>query len=178
MNIFDTFDKIIENVQQIPLDIYLFKKENRRIRKKISNLTRRMRKLQNLTIKTRVDHSKKIEETYRKLKKYNKKEFKNIEKINNVLLRIYEKDHALITEEQPSLQLQSLNIENINRVVKINKMLVSGPTYCSCKQKAYDSMIACNNIECKYKWFHFECIGISNTPKNIWYCQDCRKTHK
>ncbi|KAF9765051.1 Chromatin modification-related protein YNG2 [Nosema granulosis] len=175
MSIFDTFDKVIENVQQIPLDVYLFVKKNQRLTKKIDRCNKTMKRLQRKSLKELTDYSSAIEENYKKLKKYNRRTKKNIENIHNVLLRIYSKDSNIIRKEQPHLSFPVLNIDNINRIVKINKMMVSGPVYCNCKQRAFDNMIACNNTECKYKWFHFECIGITHPPKNVWYCQECKK---
>lgn len=178
MSIFDTYDKVIENVQQIPLDVYLFVKKNKRLVKKIAKLDNTMKRLQKKMLHNTVDCSEKLEETYKRLKKYNRKITKNVENINNVLSRIYYKDNSIIRQEQPDITLPPLNIENINRVVRVKKMMLSGPIYCNCKQRAFENMIACNNINCKYKWFHFECIGITNPPKNIWYCSECKKNVK
>jgi len=47
--------------------------------------------------------------------------------------------------------------------------------YCFCRQVSYGNMIACDNKDCKYEWFHWSCVGLSAPPKGIWYCPDCRK---
>ena len=38
------------------------------------------------------------------------------------------------------------------------------------------TVLVLNNENCKWKWFHFDCVGINREPKsNLWYCPDCRK---
>ncbi|KRX61337.1 Bardet-Biedl syndrome 2 -like protein [Trichinella sp. T9] len=38
--------------------------------------------------------------------------------------------------------------------------------YCYCNQPSFGSM-------CKYEWFHYECVGVTEAPKGDWYCPDC-----
>lgn len=49
--------------------------------------------------------------------------------------------------------------------------------YCVCRQPSFGKMIACDNENCKYGWFHYRCIGLKSTfkpPKSKpWYCQFC-----
>ena len=47
--------------------------------------------------------------------------------------------------------------------------------YCFCRQVSYGNMIACDNKDCKYEWFHWSCVGLTAPPKGIWYCPDCQK---
>ncbi|KAH3663684.1 hypothetical protein OGAPHI_005085 [Ogataea philodendri] len=47
--------------------------------------------------------------------------------------------------------------------------------YCFCQQVSYGNMIACDNSDCKYEWFHYDCVGLKEPPQGIWYCPDCRK---
>lgn len=47
--------------------------------------------------------------------------------------------------------------------------------YCFCRQVSYGNMIACDNKDCKYEWFHWSCVGLNAPPKGIWYCPDCQK---
>lgn len=49
------------------------------------------------------------------------------------------------------------------------------PTYCLCNQVSFGQMVMCDNDHCPIEWFHFTCVGITNTPKGKWYCPDCRK---
>ena len=48
--------------------------------------------------------------------------------------------------------------------------------YCYCRQGEDERpMIACDNPNCPYQWFHFECVGLSKPPKTkFWYCPDCK----
>ncbi|KRZ76758.1 Bardet-Biedl syndrome 2 -like protein [Trichinella papuae] len=45
--------------------------------------------------------------------------------------------------------------------------------YCYCNQPSYGSMVACDSLTCKYEWFHYECVGVTEAPKGDWYCPDC-----
>lgn len=47
--------------------------------------------------------------------------------------------------------------------------------YCFCQTVSFGEMVACDNNDCKYQWFHYGCIGLNEPPKGIWYCPDCRK---
>lgn len=50
--------------------------------------------------------------------------------------------------------------------------------YCICNQFDDGSkMIACDNPQCKMKWFHFACVKITASPRGKWYCPDCRGDH-
>ncbi|OBA26933.1 hypothetical protein HANVADRAFT_13544, partial [Hanseniaspora valbyensis NRRL Y-1626] len=49
-------------------------------------------------------------------------------------------------------------------------------TYCFCEQIAYGEMIACDNKNCPYEWFHLQCVGLTKLPSNNkWYCPHCKK---
>lgn len=47
--------------------------------------------------------------------------------------------------------------------------------YCFCQRVSFGEMIGCDNDDCKYEWFHWECVGITSPPNDddIWYCPDC-----
>eukprot|EP00826_Nyctotherus_ovalis_P015190 TRINITY_DN1429_c0_g1_i21.p1 TRINITY_DN1429_c0_g1~~TRINITY_DN1429_c0_g1_i21.p1 ORF type:complete len:211 (-),score=63.21 TRINITY_DN1429_c0_g1_i21:105-737(-) len=48
-------------------------------------------------------------------------------------------------------------------------------TYCKCQRQLEDQMVECDNPRCKYKWFHFSCVGLTAAPSedDKWYCPDC-----
>jgi chromatin modification-related protein YNG2 len=46
--------------------------------------------------------------------------------------------------------------------------------YCFCRQPSFGGMVACDSKDCPYEWFHYKCVGLSDTPKGVWYCPDCR----
>jgi len=46
--------------------------------------------------------------------------------------------------------------------------------FCTCRQVSYGEMVACDNVDCHYQWFHYSCVGIKRPPKGKWYCEDCK----
>ncbi|CAB4069999.1 ING3 [Lepeophtheirus salmonis] len=49
----------------------------------------------------------------------------------------------------------------------------SEPRYCICNQVSYGDMVACDNQDCPYEWFHYPCVTITAPPKGKWYCPTC-----
>lgn len=49
--------------------------------------------------------------------------------------------------------------------------------YCFCRQVSYGDMIGCDNDDCKFEWFHYDCVGVTEPSKEgeLWYCPDCRE---
>ena len=48
------------------------------------------------------------------------------------------------------------------------------PVYCLCRQVSFGEMIACDNAgKCPYEWFHYECVGLAEPPRGLWYCPVC-----
>lgn len=47
--------------------------------------------------------------------------------------------------------------------------------YCLCQRVSFGEMIACDNDDCRFEWFHWSCVGITGSPKDneVWYCPDC-----
>ena len=33
----------------------------------------------------------------------------------------------------------------------------------------------CDNVNCKYQWFHLDCINMKQVPKSVWYCHFCKQ---
>jgi len=48
------------------------------------------------------------------------------------------------------------------------------PRYCICNQVSYGDVVACDNEDCPYEWFHYDCVGITAPPKGKWYCPKCQ----
>lgn len=46
--------------------------------------------------------------------------------------------------------------------------------YCTCRSVSYGNMIACDNDDCPYEWFHWSCVGMTKEPVGAWYCVECR----
>ena len=50
--------------------------------------------------------------------------------------------------------------------------------YCVCQSVSYGDMVACDNKNCPYEWFHLTCMGLERPPssKTKWYCRaECRE---
>ncbi|KAI7288324.1 hypothetical protein KC343_g699 [Hortaea werneckii] len=47
--------------------------------------------------------------------------------------------------------------------------------YCYCQKVSYGDMVCCDNDDCAYQWFHFDCVGIESEPKGEWLCPTCRE---
>ena len=46
--------------------------------------------------------------------------------------------------------------------------------YCFCQNVSYGEMVACDGNDCKYEWFHYSCVNLTEPPKGKWYCPDCK----
>lgn len=44
---------------------------------------------------------------------------------------------------------------------------------CYCRSLDMGRMVACDNANCKIKWYHFECVGLYKNPEGSWYCPSC-----
>lgn len=53
-----------------------------------------------------------------------------------------------------------------------------GKLFCVCKRPQFGKMIACENAECQFEWFHFRCVGLKKSPEGTWYCSDCTNRTK
>ena len=47
--------------------------------------------------------------------------------------------------------------------------------YCFCQRPSFGEMVGCDNDNCQFEWFHYECVGIREKPDGEWLCPDCRK---
>ncbi|KAJ5312994.1 hypothetical protein PENANT_c018G01199 [Penicillium antarcticum] len=48
--------------------------------------------------------------------------------------------------------------------------------YCTCRTVSHGDMVACDNDDCPYEWFHWKCVGLTREPVGTWYCDECRRT--
>ena len=46
--------------------------------------------------------------------------------------------------------------------------------YCTCQNVSSGSMVACDNLDCPYEWFHWSCVGLTKEPAGTWYCDECK----
>jgi len=45
--------------------------------------------------------------------------------------------------------------------------------YCICRKRSYGEMVACDNPDCHFQWFHINCLKITGTLPESWYCHEC-----
>nr|GAT43676.1 predicted protein [Mycena chlorophos] len=45
--------------------------------------------------------------------------------------------------------------------------------YCFCQKQSYGDMIACDNNDCPYEWFHLSCVSLTQPTPDQWYCSEC-----
>jgi inhibitor of growth protein 3 len=50
--------------------------------------------------------------------------------------------------------------------------------YCICQSVSYGDMVACDNEQCPYEWFHWTCVGLKSEPVGTWICPVCTKNNK
>jgi len=48
--------------------------------------------------------------------------------------------------------------------------------WCICNKTSYGEMVACDNGDCPFEWFHYTCVGLAASPKGKWYCPHCVST--
>ncbi|KAF2711845.1 hypothetical protein K504DRAFT_465580 [Pleomassaria siparia CBS 279.74] len=46
--------------------------------------------------------------------------------------------------------------------------------YCFCQRVSFGDMVACDNDDCRFQWFHWECVNIKEEPVGDWLCPDCK----
>ncbi|GMR36390.1 hypothetical protein PMAYCL1PPCAC_06585, partial [Pristionchus mayeri] len=47
--------------------------------------------------------------------------------------------------------------------------------WCFCNEKSYGGMVACDNKECPFEWFHWPCVGLEAAPRGKWFCPSCEE---
>ncbi|KAB5580029.1 inhibitor of growth proteins N-terminal histone-binding-domain-containing protein [Coniochaeta sp. 2T2.1] len=50
--------------------------------------------------------------------------------------------------------------------------------YCICQNVSYGDMVACDNEDCPFEWFHWSCVGLKSEPNGTWYCPVCTEKKK
>lgn len=48
--------------------------------------------------------------------------------------------------------------------------------FCVCQQPEHGRMIACDDENCVFEWFHYACVGLKRRPAGSWYCSQCAPT--
>ncbi|KAK3940085.1 hypothetical protein QBC46DRAFT_136488 [Diplogelasinospora grovesii] len=50
--------------------------------------------------------------------------------------------------------------------------------YCICQNVSFGDMVACDNDDCPFEWFHWSCVGLKSEPNGTWYCPVCTENMK
>ena len=50
--------------------------------------------------------------------------------------------------------------------------------YCYCQKVSFGDMVGCDNDNCRYQWFHWDCVQLKGEPEGEWLCPTCRKLPK
>ncbi|KAK4456290.1 hypothetical protein QBC34DRAFT_315227 [Podospora aff. communis PSN243] len=83
------------------------------------------------------------------------------------------KDSATSTDEMVSAGGEAFDVEvdDEGNVIDPNEA-----RYCLCNRVSFGMMIQCDHDNCKYEWFHLECVGLQEIPARTtkWYCPECR----
>lgn len=66
------------------------------------------------------------------------------------------------------------NLIEQDSLVGVSMPKIEGePVFCYCRSVSFDTMICCDDDSCKYEWFHYSCVNITEAPKGEWFCYDC-----
>ncbi|KZT05572.1 uncharacterized protein LAESUDRAFT_726850 [Laetiporus sulphureus 93-53] len=50
--------------------------------------------------------------------------------------------------------------------------------YCFCQKLSYGEMIGCDNPNCRYQWFHLNCVNLKPPLPENWFCEECTANMK
>ncbi|KAI5370375.1 putative protein kinase domain, Zinc finger, PHD-type, protein kinase-like domain superfamily [Septoria linicola] len=65
-------------------------------------------------------------------------------------------------------------VESVDQDDDVDMKDDEATTYCYCNGPDSGRMLACDGKQCKKEWFHFECLGIKESPESKkWFCDDC-----
>lgn len=97
---------------------------------------------------------------------------KNSEKISKSAEHSSKK---LTTSQSTSKSLvRATEVEDEKKSTRIaEKLKTKERIYCKCRRPQFGNMVACDNAECQFEWFHYRCVGLRRSPAGDWYCQDC-----
>ncbi len=68
---------------------------------------------------------------------------------------------------------------NLNTQFSVdNVVCVLEKVYCWCRDIEYEEMVKCDNLSCKFGWFHFSCVDVQDDLPDIWFCStDCENNY-
>lgn len=58
--------------------------------------------------------------------------------------------------------------------VNQDELILDYGRLCICKRIRGGTAIRCDNDGCEHRWYHLECVGLTEAPEGEWYCLPCR----
>lgn len=172
MSPIDIFDTMLESIQQFPLECNNFERQNKRLNRDQEKYTKIYEKLA-FTLTS--PENKKYKKVKRKLYKTIKKRLGLLQKFETTIEKQSNKLEELISISKidPSAVSVPDLLGNGPAVIKLNDTPSGRKKYCLCGDKAFGTMICCDNPSCEIKWYHLKCVNISTPPKSKWKCSKC-----
>jgi len=104
---------------------------------------------------------------------------------NHILHRVYpDKDkHEEIVEKSqlyfmhivlPELIAKHFSLHRLPLTARLMDSSNGSVNICYCQTPRRDPMITCAGEKCTFKEFHCRCVGLSNTVKRKWLCDQCK----
>ncbi|KAF1818538.1 uncharacterized protein K489DRAFT_327304 [Dissoconium aciculare CBS 342.82] len=78
------------------------------------------------------------------------------------------------TNASPSIGSVSEDEDDSASSVHVNDDGDDETLYCLCQKVSFGDMVGCDNDDCEYQWFHYNCVGVTEEPKGEWLCPTCR----
>ena len=83
-------------------------------------------------------------------------------------------DEDSVLSEVDASDLENTS-QNAGRQTSADDEDMDDVKYCTCRSVSYGDMVACDNDDCPYEWFHWSCVGLTKEPAGKWYCPECRR---
>ena len=182
------FDSIFEKIQTSFSKVKLLNTENKKLplnnsktaakktKKGIfkSNIVNSSSKTTNLGVEQIVDDIHRIVDEVTALKNFNSVIDSAINRTQQNLLNsnidIFRKQLNKISTKSIKIAVQASLFEDISSTYMSNGKNPQEDSYCFCNFTAYGRMVSCENRYCRIKWFHFNCVGLKEEPKCLWFC--------
>lgn len=165
----DLYDLMLETIQQFPLEANCFERDVTRNNKEyqlyLKAYRRVLRRMPNpKSHKYRKAHKKlekTLEERKKIIKRYNEQINKHLEtikeynKVNEVGIRV---------EPFEELKVAAIKVDECETKKRC----------CICQLSPARIMIRCGNELCNVKWYHMNCMDLSEVPTESWRCNKCK----
>lgn len=176
---FDIFDKLLNEIHLYPLDAQHHITKIQAIDNKIIKRTAKLQRYFKQDLRqNKENYNSKIKQNLFRISKLNMKRKISMDFIMKIsremfsdvkreVLEQYKGDISNPTKSSSVLKTK-VQREDVNTIIK-------QPKYCVCRSSAFGDMVRCDDPECKFLWYHYECVGLVHTPKGNWICSNCKK---